>query len=135
MAVAGGLWLAGVLALLIGRRLLIRWLERRAATSRRERDNFFAAMLGKTRFVFMLFIAMGLASITLSLPANVRLIVVAIAKLALLIQIAIWGAELIAVLLRRYLTRAGDGETSTTVEAITYVARLVLWVLIILVGL
>jgi small-conductance mechanosensitive channel len=57
-----------------------------------------------------------------------------IAKLALLVQIAIWGGELVAVLFRRYLSRAG-AETSTTAEAISYVVRLVLWLLLILVGL
>lgn len=135
MAVAGGLWLTGVLALLIAQRLLIRWLDHRARTKRRERDNFFAAMLRKTRFIFVFFIVMGLASVTLLMPSGVRVIVIAIAKLALLIQIAVWGAELIVVLVRRYLARGGAGEASTTAEAITYVARLVLWVLIILVGL
>jgi small-conductance mechanosensitive channel len=134
MAVAAWLWLVGVLALVIIQRVLIGWLEKRAAVTARQRDHFLAAMLRKTRFIFILFIAMGLASVALSLPPGLASIVDAIAKLALLVQIALWGGELIAVLFRRYLSRTG-AETSTTAEAISYLLRLVLWVLIILVGL
>jgi small-conductance mechanosensitive channel len=134
MAVAAWLWLVGVLALVITQRVLISWLEKRAAVTARQRDHFLAAMLRKTRFIFILFIAMGLASVALSLPPGLASIVDAIAKLALLVQIALWGGELIAVLFRRYLSRTG-AETSTTAEAISYLLRLVLWMLIILVGL
>jgi len=134
MAVAAWLWLAGVLALVIIQRVLIRWLESRAAVTARQRDQFLAAMLRKTRFIFILFIVMGLASVTLSLPPGFESIVDAIAKLALLIQIALWGGELITVLFRRYLARMG-ADTSTNAEALSYVGRLLLWLLIILVGL
>ncbi len=135
MAVALGLWTAAILALIVAQRVLIRHLERRAATTTTHIDNFLVAVLGKTRLVFIVFIAMTLAAATLSLPSRLRAVVAAVGKLALLIQIAIWGGELIVLLFRRYFGRVQDGSSSTTVEALSYVARLVLWILIILVGL
>jgi small-conductance mechanosensitive channel len=58
-----------------------------------------------------------------------------VGKIALLIQLAVWGGELIAVVFRRYFGRVKDGGNSTTVEALSYAARLALWILIILIGL
>jgi small-conductance mechanosensitive channel len=135
MAVALGLWVAAILALVVAQRVLIRRLEKRAAATTTEIDNFLVAMLRKTRFVFIVFVAMTLAATTLSLPPRLRSFVAVVGKLALLIQLAIWGGELIVVLFRRYFGSAQDGANSTTVEALSYVARLVLWILIILVGL
>jgi hypothetical protein len=79
VAVAGGLFLAAIVALLAAKRILIGRLERRAATGDREGDGLLAAMLRKTRFIFLLFIAMGLASVTLAMPSSVRTFVVAVA--------------------------------------------------------
>src|SRR2546423_879732 len=135
MAVALGIWIAVVLAIVLIQRVLIRWLERRAKATATEIDNFLVAMLMKTRFVFVVFVAMVLASVALSLPPRIRSAVAIIGKLALLLQIAFWGGELIVVLFRRYFSRARDAGNSTTVEALSYVARLLLWVLIVLVGL
>lgn len=135
MLAALGIWIGVIIAIVIVQRVLIRWLDRRAKTTSTEIDNFFAAMLRKTRFAFIVFAAMAAASATLSLPPRLRIVVAIIGKLALLIQIAIWGGELIAVVFRRYFGRVRDGGNSTTVEALSYVARLGLWVLIILIGL
>ena len=135
MAVAVGIWVAVILGLVLAQRVLIRWLAHRAKATATEIDNFLVAMLRKTRFIFILFIAMVLASVTLSLPPRLRTAVAIIGKIALLLQIAFWGGELIVVLFRRYFGRARDTGSSTTVEALSYVARLVLWVLIVLVGL
>lgn len=135
MLAALGVWVAVILAIVVAQRVLIRWLDRRSKATSTEIDNFFVAMLRKTRFAFILFAAMTAASTTLSLPPRLRGAVAIIGKLALLIQIAIWGGELIAVVFRRYFRRVRDGGNSTTVEALSYVARLGLWLLIILIGL
>ncbi len=135
LAVALGLWIAAILGLVLAQRVLIRRLERRAKSTNTEIDNFLAAMLAKTRFIFVLFIAMLLASATLNLPPRLRMAVGIVGKLALLIQFAFWGGELIVAIFARYFSRSRDGGASTTVEAISYAARLLLWVLILLVGL
>jgi len=135
LAVAVGLWVAVALTLLLAQRVIIRRLGDRAGESPAELDNFFVAMLRKTRFVFVLFVAMALASAALSLPPRLRVAVSTVGRIALLIQIALWGGELIAAVFRRYFSRARDAGSSTTIEALSYAARLILWILIILVGL
>lgn len=135
LTVALAVWAAVILGLVVAQRLLIRWLERRAGETGNEIDDFLVAMLRKTRFVFIVFIAMTLASATLSLPPRLRGLALIVGKLAFLIQLAFWGGELIVAFFRRYFLRGRDADSSTTVEALSYVARLVLWVLIILVGL
>lgn len=135
MAAALGVWIVAILILVLAQRVIIRWLERRAGESNTEIDNFLAAMLRKTRFAFIVFMAMALASAMLSLPPRLQSAVSVIGKLALLVQIAVWGGELIVALFRRYFSRNQDAGSSTTVEALSYVARLLLWILVILVGL
>ncbi len=135
MMAAIGVWVVIVLTLTVAQRVLIRWLERRAASSETEVDNFLAAMLRKTRLLLIVFVAAAVASAMIVMPPRTRLIVQDVGKVALLVQLALWGGELIAVLFRRYLMKAGGIESSTTAEAIGYLARLVLWVLIVLVGL
>lgn len=135
ITIALGLWVASILGLILAQRLLIRALEKRAKRTATEIDNFLAAMLRKTRFAFILFAAMSLAAATISLPPRLRTAVAIVGKIALLLQIAIWGGELIVVIFRRYFGRSQDANSSTTIEALSYVARLVLWILIILVGL
>ena len=132
---AVGIWIAVILAVIVAQRVLIRWLAHRASATSTEIDNFFVAMLRKTRFAFIVFAAMTAASATLNLPPRLRFAVALVGKLALLVQIAIWGGELIVVVFRRYFGRVRDGASSTTVEALSYAARLILWVLIILAGL
>lgn len=135
ITIALGLWIAAIVALILGQRLLIRRLERLAAGGATDVNSFLAAMLRKTRFVFIVFVAMALAAATLSLPPRLRVAVVMLGKLALLVQLAFWGGELIVVIFRRYFGRTRDSGSSTTVEALSYVARLGLWILILLVGL
>ncbi len=135
ITIALGLWLAAILALILAQRLLVASLEKRAGKTATEINNFLVAMLRKTRFAFILFAAMSLAAATLYLPPRLHTAVAIVGKIALLIQIAIWGGELIVVIFRRYFGRAQDANSSTTVEALSYVARLVLWILIILAGL
>ncbi|MDQ6717268.1 MAG: mechanosensitive ion channel family protein [Gemmatimonadota bacterium] len=135
LTLALGVWLAVILVLILAQRVLIGSLEKRASKTATEIDNFLVAMLRKTRFAFIVFVAMSLAAATLSLPPRLRSAVAIIGKVALLLQIAIWGGELIVVIFRRYFGRSRDTGSSTTVEALSYVARLILWVLIILVGL
>ncbi len=135
MLAALGIWVAVIVAIVVVQRVLIRWLDGRARVTSTEIDNFFVAMLRKTRLAFIVFAAMTAASATLSLPPRLRFAVGVVGKVALLIQLAIWGGELIVVVFRRYFARVKDGGNSTTVEALSYVARLGLWILIILVGL
>ena len=72
MLAALGVWIAVILAIVVAQRVLIRWLDRRAATTSTSIDNFFVAMLRKTRFAFVLFAAMAAASATLNLPPRLR---------------------------------------------------------------
>jgi small-conductance mechanosensitive channel len=132
---AVGIWIVVILVIVIAQRVLIRWLARRATATSTEIDNFFVAMLRKTRFAFIVFAAMAAASATLNLPPRLRFAVALVGKLALLVQLAIWGGELIVVIFRRYFGRVKDGGNSTTVEALSYAARLALWILIVLIGL
>ena len=135
MLTALGVWIAVIIGIIVLQRVLIRWLDRRSEVTNNQIDNFFVAMLRKTRFAFIVFAAMAAASATLSLPETLRVAVAVVGKAALLIQLAIWGGELIAVIFRHYFARVRDGGNSTTVEALSYAVRLALWILILLIGL
>jgi small-conductance mechanosensitive channel len=111
----------------------------------RARESLLTLIVRRTRYFFLFAIALGLASLSLTLPPRWEQMVRGIAIVAFLLQIAIWGDGIIGVVLHFYIAGrstpsgddAGDGGAAsrTTVAALGVVARIVLWILIGLIAL
>jgi len=127
-----------VLGLAILRRLLLGRLERLAKRTRTEADDVIVDLVRRTSVPFRVFMALTLGSLVLTFPAGVRAgqIVRTIAVLALLYQVALWGNGLIGYFTRRYLARhAAEGSSATTITALSYGARLLLYGMLFLLAL
>ena len=137
-------WLIGLLATLaifvalkFGVRIIHRRLAAIAERTTTRWDDVVAATLGSTKTVFLLLFAAFFASLTVQLSPGVRAAVVSVAVLALLVQAGIWTSTALKIGLREYAESqlTEDAAALTTMNAVGFVARLVLWAVVLLLAL
>lgn len=120
--------------LLFAKRLV---LARLAAWSRKTEtrlDDFVVDILAGTRLLFLLVIAFYFGSQYLELPPKPTRLIAHITIIALLVQVAMWGNRGIALWLSDYLKRHKDTDAAgaTTVSVLGFIARVVLWSVLLL---
>jgi small-conductance mechanosensitive channel len=132
-----GAVVGGVVLLLLAKRIVVNRLERFARHTPTKVDDLAVDVLQRTRVYFLAAIAIRGASLALTLPQGVRNAIWSLVVLAICLQAARWGNGIITFWVGQYTTqRPGvDGATATTVIALGYVARLVLWLVILLLAL
>ena len=139
-------WLVGlavmagvVVVLALARRLFLGRLERLAARTRTEADDVAVDLVRRTTLAFRLYLALLAGSIVLTFPdaeTPPGRILKAISVLALVYQVSVWGNGIIGFLTRRQLARsAADGASATTITALSYGARMVMYLVLFLVAL
>lgn len=91
----------------------------------------------KTKRFFLLILSLYIASQYLQLTPKVAVLVGNIMLIVFLLQVAIWGNAGISFWLERYISRKmkEDAAVVTMVSAFSYVARILLWVLLALIAL
>jgi small-conductance mechanosensitive channel len=97
-------------------------------------DDLVAELLGKTRFLFLLIVSLFLSSHALTLPAVIRTVLLRASIIALVLQGAIWVNAAINFLLERYRKAKLEQDASavTTVTALSFIGKLAVWVIAIL---
>jgi small-conductance mechanosensitive channel len=133
---AGGI-LVGVFVVLMIARMLVKRRLSRAEATRSSADDFLLDLLHRTRHFFFFFVALWFALMPLELPKTQVDRLHDVATVAFLLQIAIWGNGLIGFWVGRFTQRRNgvDPASLTTVTALGYLARVVLWIVIVLVTL
>ena len=123
--------------LFIARTLLARRLAKVAARTSNTADDAIADLLRRTRYFFILAAAIAGASLFLDLPARALSVLRTLGTIALILQLAIWGNGLITFWFRNYAERKADTDVAsrTTIAAFSFVARAILWSMLLLVGL
>jgi small-conductance mechanosensitive channel len=131
-AVAVALGLA--LALLLARRLLVRHLGAYAKTTTTPVDDVITDILGATKRVFLVLMALYAGAQFLELPARVTKVVDSVAIVALLAQAALWTNRGIVAWLTYYLRekRQTDAAGATTMSVLGFIARVGVWALFVL---
>jgi small-conductance mechanosensitive channel len=132
--------MAGVIVVLATlRRIFLGRLERLAAKTRTHADDLAVDLVRRTKPAFRLYLAMLAGSLVLDFPPDESppgRILKALSVLALVYQVSIWGNGVIEFLTRRQLARsAADGASATTITALSYGARMVLYLVLFLVAL
>lgn len=137
-------WLVALLVFLISLTLLV-FLRTQLASrlkafsqgTENRLDDLIADVLGKTRILPLAAVAIWFSSQFLVLGSTLQNWIEAIAIVAVLLQMAIWGNTLIGSAVERYIRLEVDDEATrvASTTAITFLARLILWSLILLVGL
>lgn len=126
--------IAVTLALVIVRVVLARRLTRWAQGTATPVDDYVADMVGRTRGFFLLAIGLYAGSHAVELTARLAQIVNAAAAIAALLQAGLWGHRGIALWLDHNLSRphAANGTRTYTLRIAGFVARVVLWSVLVL---
>jgi small-conductance mechanosensitive channel len=128
-----GVALAVALALYLVKHVVVRRLAVIAARTTTRLDDIAVAALDSTKKLVMLVMGLYAGSLMLALPDGVRVIVTRTAITIGLVQGAIWGnTALRAWLVQYYENRATDPARATSAAAVGFIARMVLWVVILL---
>jgi small-conductance mechanosensitive channel len=92
-------------------------------------DDALVEAVVKTKWIFMIYAAVWFGARWLVVPASVTQFLNAGFVLLLIIQAAIWAATIIGELVRHFVRLQVEGESTqiATTTALTFVAKLVLW--------
>lgn len=126
--------IAVTLALVMVRVVLARRLARWAQGTATPVDDFVADMVGRTRGFFLLALGLYAGSHAVELTARLTQIVNGVATIAALLQAGLWGHRGIALWLEHSLRRphAADNAGSYTLKISGFLARVVLWSVLVL---
>ena len=121
---------------------LLRWgivknLARVVARSRNEWDDIVADVLRRTTVLFLLFVSVYAGSRALVLPPSAQYAVRVIGVIIMTVQVALWGNVVITATIRRQMERrlAADAAAATTVNALGFLGRLLLYTVLLLLAL
>lgn len=91
----------------------------------------------RTRPLFILIIAGFFATRLLYIPSDLAKIINGVVVIALVIQAGLWGSAAVASMLGRAARRRGEADpaTATTLGFLGFLARFVLWSVLVLLGL
>jgi small-conductance mechanosensitive channel len=138
-------WLIAIIAvaavaavLYVGRRVLLRRLERFAPRTRTGADDAIAHLLRRTSVFLAIFAASRIMVETLTLAARVESLIQAVGTIALFVQLGLWVSAAIGFWTDRVIShRAHLAQSSSagTLRAIAFALRLLLWSVLLLVAL
>ena len=125
------------LALVLIRRVLARRLEILAARTETDWDDLLVEIVRRTRPYFIAAIAIYAATRVLAPPREVSRVLSALAVIVVLLQAGVWGNGIIGFGAEHYIRkRSGtDTGTRTTIRAVGYAARFILWGLLVVTAL
>ena len=132
--IAAGVYAATTLALWLLERYALRAFTRFARSTQTSADDLVADVLGETKFGLILFVALFAASLALELDPAVTLVIRRAAAIAIVIQGGIWASAALTFWVSRFVDRmAGqDAEAVTMVSALSFVGRLAVWSVVLL---
>lgn len=118
-------------------RRLVRRLRRATARTPGRFDDMLVELLAKTRFLFILVVALYAGSLILALPDVAERALRALFIFALLIQAGFWGDGVAMFWIRRTARRKmeDDAATATSLAALGFVAKVAIWATVILLAL
>lgn len=119
------------------RGLLVNRLGARAAQTKTRADDIIVALARRTRYFFLLLLAVAVGSLALRIDGVTRARGQLVLQLALLLQVAMWLDGLVQAWIESYTEKKAetDAASATTISALSYAARFAVWVAVALVAL
>ena len=132
-----GLTVVIVLAARLAKPILVRRLQALSKRTRLSIDDAIVHALDSTRLWLVAVIATSVGSQALELPNRVHQIVDGAAAVALFFQIGLWMSDLLKFWLDRseQKARSASPGAATSLAAVGFVGRIVLWSIIVLLAL
>ncbi|MGB6309734.1 MAG: mechanosensitive ion channel family protein, partial [Steroidobacteraceae bacterium] len=130
--VAVGVWAA----LWIVRRLVASRYKKYSAAQNRLPVRLLAYLIGNTRQFLFIAIALDAAQASLTLPERVQRAVAIIVLILILLQVGLWAGSAVRFYLEtKELERGADRVFAGSLDIINFVARMLIWSLLVLVAL
>jgi small-conductance mechanosensitive channel len=125
------------IVLRLGIALALRRLRRVAEHTKNDVDDIAVDVLGSTKLYFLLFLALVVGSRWLDIPEGARSGVRLVSVLAIVFQTAAWGNVAISAFIRRRVRKTvkHDPAEATTMAALGFLIRVMLWSVLLLVAL
>ncbi|MDH3514238.1 MAG: mechanosensitive ion channel family protein [Gammaproteobacteria bacterium] len=122
------------LVLYVAKRIILRRITALSRKTENRLDDYVVDILGHTRFLFLFIIALYFGMQYLELSPKPTRYLNHLAIIALLVQVALWGNRAIAVWIKDYLKRTKDTDaaSATTTSVLGFIARVVLWSVLLL---
>ena len=95
-------------------------------------DDVVIGALRKTKLVYLFIVSVFAGSVVLSLPPEVRSILWKVTICATVIQAGIWLSTALQIWLENYRKEETDGANRTTMNALSFLGRVVLWATVVL---
>lgn len=133
--------LAVAVVVLVGLRVLQHVIGSRirrfADRTETDLDDLVADIIGKTRFFFLLVVAVWAGSGMVTLPDNLDKMLKLVGIVVLFFQLTAWSGGLISFIVKRYLRfEMGDGAaTAGLATAFTFLGKLALWSVLLILAL
>jgi len=123
--------------LLLLKRVLARRLQRFARTTQTDLDDLVVDLVKRTKPLVLLVIALFAGSFWLTLSERTSSILSRITSITFLLQAGIWASALLVYLISRNVRQrmSDDPATATTMTAMGFLAKLLLWSVVLLLGL
>lgn len=131
------LWAGMTIGFVLLRTLLAKKLQALARRTKTVVDDVAASLVRKTKFYFLLALALYLAVSIAPLTEGMANYIARIAFLVLLIQVISWGNQLISDWIARYKERRleEDAAAVTSMQAVGFLVRLLLYASVVLIAL
>ena len=128
---------AALITLRIGKAVLTRQLVALAGKTRTQLDDVAADLVQRTKFFFLLLIALYAGSIVLTLPDKAVSLATKALVIAVLLQGAVWGDALVSYLITHYAKKKAEEDTSSvaTITLLGFVGRVLVWSAVVLLAL
>ena len=130
--IALGVTVGTLIALRLVEQVLIVRIQRLAEQTHTVIDDVVIGALRKTKLLYLLIVSVFAGSLWVKLEPEVRSVVLHIAVVATLIQSGIWISAGLQIWLQHYRATEEDGANRTTMNALSFLARLALWGTILL---
>ena len=134
--IAAAVALAVVVVLVPIKRLILQQWKRLAKSTDTQLDNLIVRVLGKTKRLFILVIALWAGSRVLVLPDRLVTTLWRLAVIAVVLQVGIWATtgllEWLEILRQK---SAQKGEVLTWLGGVEWIGRFLIWTAVLLVGL
>ncbi len=129
-----GVSIVTFLALLVIQQVFIVRLEKLTTRTKTQWDDLVIHALRKTKLLFLIIVSVFGGSVLIDLPSRADTIIRQVSMVALLIQAGIWLSSGLLFWLKSYREREleDDPAAVTTMNAIGFVGRLILWSLVLL---
>ncbi len=130
--IALGIGIGTLLVLHVVEQVLVVRIERLTRKTHTIIDDLVVGALRKTKLLFLFVVSSFIGTLSLQLPAEVRDILWKVTIVAAIVQAGIWISTALTIWLENYRKGEEDGGNRMTMNALSFIGRIVLWATVLL---